>query len=144
MVKRGNLIKSGGRRPESGLNRELMNAVKTEIPARSIQPDVLAAHQEVRCAVRFPLALPLVVSTGRDEHAAVTLNVSASGVLFELDKALRAGQEIQFSLRMPGSILGTPQDVLVHCLGRVVRCSMSHQDQFLAAATIDEYRFGEQ
>jgi PilZ domain len=120
-----------------------MNVVKTEIPTGSTLPDALAAHQEVRCAVRFPLVLPVVLSAGREELVAVTRNVSASGVLFELEKALRAGQEIQFSLRMPGSILGTPQDVLVHCLGRVVRCSMS-QDQFLAAATIDEYRFGEQ
>ena len=120
-----------------------MNAVNTAIPTRSTQPDVSAAHQEVRCAVRFPLVLPVVVSTGHDEHVAVTRNVSASGVLFELGRALRAGQDIQFSLRMPGSILGTPQDVLVHCLGRVVRCSKS-QDQFLAAATIDDYRIGEQ
>jgi len=44
---------------------------------------------------------------------------------------------------MPGAVLGTPKDVLVHCLGRVVRCSIS-QTQYLAAATIDEYRFTEQ
>lgn len=120
-----------------------MGVVKTEIPTRSILPDAVVARQEVRCAVRFPLVLPVVISTGHEEYVALTRNVSASGVLFELDKALRAGQEIQFSLRMPGSVLGTHQDVLVHCLGRVVRCSMS-QNQFLAAATIDEYRFGEQ
>jgi len=56
---------------------------------------------------------------------------------------LQVRQEIHFSLRMPGTVLGTPHDVLVHCLGRVVRCSMS-QNQYLAAATIDEYQFGEQ
>jgi hypothetical protein len=56
---------------------------------------------------------------------------------------LQVRQEIHFSLRMPGAVLGTPHDVLVHCLGRVVRCSMS-QNQYLAAATIDEYQFGEQ
>jgi len=33
--------------------------------------------------------------------------------------------------------------VLVHCVGRVVRCSMS-QDKYLVAATIDEYQFAEQ
>jgi len=32
--------------------------------------------------------------------------------------------------------------VLVHCTGRVVRCSLS-QTQYLAAATIDDYRFAE-
>jgi hypothetical protein len=44
---------------------------------------------------------------------------------------------------MPGAVLGTPHDVLVHCLGRVVRCSMS-QTQYQVAATIDEYKFAEQ
>ena len=53
------------------------------------------------------------------------------------------GWTFDFSLRMPGDVLGTPHDVLVHCLGRVVRCSLS-QSQYLAAATIDEYQFAEQ
>jgi len=101
------------------------------------------SRQEVRCAVRFPLELPVMLSTGNWEISAFTRNISASGVLFELDRDLDAGLDIRFSLRMPGPILGTPHDVLVHCLGRVVRCSIS-QTQHLAAATIDEYQFVEQ
>jgi PilZ domain len=99
--------------------------------------------QEVRCAVRFPLCLPVVLSAGKDEIAASTLNVSASGVLFEVGRHLSVGLGIRFSLRMPGTVLGTSRDVLVHCIGRVVRCSIS-QNQYLAAATIDEYQFAEQ
>lgn len=101
------------------------------------------AAQEVRCAVRFPLSLPVVVRSGRREHTALTRNVSASGVLFEMTAPLGIGQGIYFSLRMPGAILGTPHDVLVDCRGRVVRCSKS-QTQAQVAATIDEYRFVEQ
>jgi hypothetical protein len=93
--------------------------------------------------VRFPLTLPVVLSSGHGEIAAVTRNVSASGVLFELDSPVQAGLEIRFSLRMPGAVLGTPRDVLVHCQGRVVRCSMN-QSHYQAAATIDEYQFAEQ
>jgi hypothetical protein len=120
-----------------------MNALKTanSTPPANLAPVV--ARQEVRCAVRFPLALPVVLSTGNGDIAALSRNVSASGVLFELDRSLPAGQDIQFSLRMPGQVLGTLNDVLVHCLGRVVRCSLS-QTQYLAAATIDEYQFAEQ
>jgi len=99
--------------------------------------------QEVRCAVRFPLNLPVVISAGKSEYSALTSNVSASGVLFEMNSPLRVGEGIDFSLRMPGSILGTPNDVLVHCHGRVVRCSVS-QSQSQVAATIDEYEFVEQ
>ena len=100
-------------------------------------------RQEVRCAVRFPLALPVVVSTGGGDFTALTRNISASGVLFTLDRAMAVGQDVRFSMRMPHAILGTPQDVLVHCTGRVVRCSSSHNEH-LAAATIDEDRFAEQ
>jgi hypothetical protein len=99
--------------------------------------------QEVRCAVRFPLSLPVVIKSQRREHLAQTRNVSASGVLFEMDDSLRVGEHIAFSLRMPGSIMGTLHDVLVDCTGRVVRCSKS-QAQTQVAATIDEYRFVEQ
>ena len=100
-------------------------------------------RQEVRCAVRFPLALPLVLSTADGEFPALTKNISASGVLFSLDRSLMVGQDLRFSMRMPHAILGTPQDVLVHCTGRVVRCSTGHNEH-LAAATIDEYQFAEQ
>ncbi len=68
---------------------------------------------------------------------------SASGVLFEMSTPLQVGLNINFSLRMPGAVLGTPHDVLVHCSGRVVRCCIS-QSQYQAAATIDEYQFAEQ
>jgi hypothetical protein len=100
-------------------------------------------QQEVRCAVRFPLELPVVLSNGGGEFVAETRNISASGALFALTQKLEPGMEIRFSLRMPGSVLGVPQDVLVHCHGRVVRCSISQQ-QYLAAATIDDYQFAEQ
>jgi hypothetical protein len=120
-----------------------MNASKSRlsIPPAAFEPAIVP--QEVRCAVRFPLALPVVLSSGQGEFAALTRNISASGVLFALDRKLQVGLEIRFSLRMPGAVLGTPHDVLVHCRGRVVRCSIS-QTQYLAAATIDEYQFAEQ
>ncbi len=108
----------------------------TEGSTRNTQP------KEVRCAVRFPLALPGVLKKGNEERAVLTRNVSASGVLFEMHDPLKVGEGIDFSIRMPGDYLGAPSDVLVRCSGRVVRCSLS-QGQYQAAATIDEYRFAE-
>lgn len=102
-----------------------------------------APDKEVRCSVRFPLILPVVVACGSREHTALTRNVSASGVLFEMADSLKVGENIHFFLRMPGGVLGTPHDVLVDCQGRVVRCSMS-QSQSQVAATIDDYQFVEQ
>ncbi|MGP8187557.1 MAG: PilZ domain-containing protein [Terracidiphilus sp.] len=93
--------------------------------------------------MRFPLSLPVVLSTGETEIAGLTRNVSASGVLFALDEDLPVGHDVRFSMRMPRAVLGAPHDVLVHCKGRVVRCSSSHNEH-LSAATIDDYRFAEQ
>ena len=120
-----------------------MRSFDSEIVPGSVHLATPAARQEVRCAVRFPLVLPVVITADGVEIAALTRNVSASGVLFEVDRKLQPGMEIRFSLRMPGGVLGTPHDVLVECIGRVVRCSIS-QNMFLAAATIDDYRFAEQ
>lgn len=120
-----------------------MNALKSELSLSTVRAQPAHAIQEVRCAVRFPLSLPVELSVGEAGFAGETRNVSASGVLFGLDRPLTVSQSIQFSMRMPGEVLGTPRDVLVHCVGRVVRCSLS-QKQYLAAATIDEYQFAEQ
>ena len=119
-----------------------MNPSTTELPV-SPQDTGRAPRQEVRCAVRFPLSLPVVLSTDDAEFPAATVNVSASGVLFVTDRKVSSATLIGFSLRMPGEILGTPRDVLVHCRGRVVRCYPS-QTGYHTAATIDEYRFADQ
>jgi len=124
-----------------------MDTLKFETPHSRIHTRIRVeprpSRQEVRCAVRFPLALPALLSSHNEEMVALTRNVSASGVLFEVEGPLEARDEIRFSLRMPGTVLGTPHDVLVHCVGRVVRCCIS-QTQYLAAATIDDYQFSAQ
>jgi hypothetical protein len=114
-------------------------------PGLTVSPTSIGTppRQEVRCAVRFPLSLPVVLSADDQEFSAATVNVSASGVLFVTDRKVPQGTSIGFQLRMPGEILGTPRDVLVHCRGRVVRCYPS-QNGYHTAATIDEYRFADQ
>lgn len=117
--------------------------LKSSVAVFPSPPPGAIQRQEVRCAVRFPLELPLVLHARERELTALTRNVSASGVLFEMAGVLRVGESIAFSMRMPRNVLGTPHDVLVNCRGRVVRCSKSHAQSHIAA-TIDEYRFVEQ
>jgi hypothetical protein len=109
---------------------------------KDVSSTTAASRKEVRCAVRFPLALQAFLSSDQEESRALTRNVSASGVLLEVHEPLPVGQGIDFSIRMPGDVLGAPSDVMVRCHGRVVRC-FSSQGQFQAAATIDDYRFAE-
>jgi len=120
-----------------------MDASKAASPHAPARSRPALERQEVRCVVRFPIALPVVLATGKGDIAALTTNVSASGVVFELESPVPTGLEISFSMRMPGEVLGTPRDVLVNCQGRVVRCS-KNQSNYQAAATIDEYQFAEQ
>jgi len=95
---------------------------------------------EVRCAVRFPIRLPVSVFIGQGEREAWTKNISAGGVLLELDYSLLVGDSVEFAMKMPAAVLGTPNDVVVHCEGRVVRSSASPPG-YQVAAVIDQYRF---
>jgi hypothetical protein len=121
-----------------------MNVSKSALLLSSAHSPLACPQQEVRCAVRFPIALPLILSAGRGKIPALTQNVSASGVFFEMNRPVQAGRKIRFSMRMSSKALGTPHDVLVRCRGRVVRCTQNQSNYYQAAATIDDYQFAEQ
>ena len=96
---------------------------------------------ELRSSVRFPIKLPLAITTeSRQEHVAETENISAGGVLFTVDADMAPGSRIEFSIAMPSTVLGTSSDVMVKCVGRVVRCA-EEGPRKAVAAVIDEYRF---
>lgn len=97
--------------------------------------------QELRSSVRFPIQLPIaVVADRKTKHDAVTTDISAGGVLFQVDADMAVGSEIHFSIVMPASVIGTPNDIHVQCNGRVVRCT-SKKGKRDVAAVIDEYKF---
>jgi PilZ domain len=95
---------------------------------------------ELRAAVRFPLCVPITISTEAGELPAVTENISANGVLFELATALVVGSIVSFTIAMPAEAMGTPTDVVLHCTGRVVRCKPDVKTTHVAAV-IDKYHF---
>ena len=94
----------------------------------------------MRGAVRFPIRLPISVKALGAEHTAETQNISACGVVFQLNSQVEVGSNIEFRIAMPASILGTPTDVLVSGAGRVVRCDSESGHQTVAAV-IDDYHF---
>lgn len=96
--------------------------------------------REVRCAVRFPLRMQVSITTSHGSVEALTRNVSASGVLFEMSELMPLGAEIEFTLKMPGEALGLQAEVHIDCRGRVMR-STREGAVYLTAATIDEYEF---
>lgn len=94
----------------------------------------------MRSAVRFPLELPVSVHAASNELQAVTKDISAGGVLFYMDELVAVGTTIEFTILMPYGVIGTDKDVVVNCVGRVVRCSPEN-GRYAVAAVIDEYGF---
>ncbi len=96
------------------------------------------ATDQVRTAVRFPMKLSLKVITPDGNIDAMTENISANGILFTADILPPVDSRIEFTIQMPAEVMGTPEDLLIQCIGRVVR-HQRHGDDGQAAAIIDEY-----
>ena len=95
---------------------------------------------ELRGSVRFPLKLPVEVRADRSGVAGQTEDISAGGVLFHTRAPMEVGATIRFRIVLPAAVLGTDTDVLVNCLGRVVR-ALDEKGKNAVAAVIDEYGF---
>ena len=98
------------------------------------------SHPDLRNAVRFPLHLPVTLKTSTEEHRAQTIDISAGGILFRTETEVEVGSVVEFTVAMPGDVLGSDRDVLVRCQGRVVRCSEESSGRSVAVV-IDEYKF---
>lgn len=96
--------------------------------------------QELRTAVRFPIQVPVQLKTDGGSTQAKSINVSACGMLFTYNRCLDAGTPIEWDLKMPAGALGTENDVVVHCVGRVVRNYRKGAVEVEIAAVIDRYQ----
>jgi hypothetical protein len=93
-----------------------------------------------RGAARYPLHLRVTLLCDCREIQAVTEDLSASGVLLQVDEPLRVGQEVEFLVGIPAGALEFSVTAAVHCFGRIVRSYFQNGQPF-AAAVIDDYRF---
>ncbi len=72
-----------------------------------------------------------------------TGNVSAAGVYIWLEGEPELGSNIQFEITIPAPEIGSTEDVIVRCNGRVVRSDSpnSMQEKSGVACVIDSYEF---
>ena len=98
----------------------------------------LTGDNPVRTAVRFPMRLPVRMHTDQGEMDAVTENISANGLLFISEHLPDIDSRIEFTIAMPSTVMGSPTDVTIHCVGRVIRHYLDGNEK-KAAAVIDEY-----
>ena len=92
----------------------------------------------VRTSVRFPMQLAVVLATESGPLEALTVDVSANGLLFSADRLPPVGSKVVFTMTMPSAVMGAANDVMIHCTGRIVRHQRA-EDELRAAAVIDEY-----
>lgn len=97
-------------------------------------------YAEMQSAPRFPLHLPVSVKSQSGAYAAETQNISANGVLFAMDRDVPVGSMVDFTILLPGEVVGSRGNVQIDCRGRVVR-SFEDQGRRGVGVVIDEYRF---
>src|ERR1700750_2104316 len=81
---------------------------------------------DVQGASRFPIKLPVAVKSDSGDKNAETQNISAHGVLFQIESDMPVGSMIVFTISFPADVVGSDNDVRVDCRGRVVR---SYEDE---------------
>ena len=99
-----------------------------------------AGYSDMQSAARFPIRLPISVKSESGARVSETQNISANGVLFEMDSSMPVGSRVDFTISLPAEIVGAASDVRVDCRGRVVR-STEEAGRRGVGVVIDEYRF---
>ena len=97
-------------------------------------------YPDMQSAVRFPIKLPVSVKSKSGASAAETQNISANGVLFQVDSEMPVGSLVDFTISLPADVVGAEADVQLDCRGRVVR-NYEEDGRRGVGVVIDEYRF---
>ena len=97
-------------------------------------------YAEMQSAPRFPLHLPVELKSQSGDCVVETQNISANGVLFAMDRDVPVGSIVDFTILLPGDVVGSRSDVQIDCHGRVVR-SFEDKGRRGVGVVIDEYHF---
>jgi hypothetical protein len=104
------------------------------------QQTAIKHYAEMQSAPRFPLHLPVELQSQSGACAAETQNISANGVLFAIDRDVPVGSLVDFTILLPGDVVGSRCNVQIDCHGRVVR-SFEDKGRRGVGVVIDEYHF---
>src|ERR1700677_5332720 len=96
-------------------------ATEQELSSDSQQQTAIKHYAEMQSAPRFPLHLPVELKSQGGPCSAETQNISANGVLFAMDRDVPVGSLVDFTILLPGEIVGSRSNVQIDCHGRVVR-----------------------
>jgi len=114
--------------------------VSTEAGKEITIPMQAGHYEEMQSAPRFPLHLSASVKGQSGALSAETQNISANGVLFAMDNDVPVGSMVDFTILLPGDVVGSKRNVQIDCRGRVVR-SFDDRGRRGVGVVIDEYHF---
>ena len=97
-------------------------------------------YSDMQSAVRFPIKLPVSLHSPAGDSSAETENISANGVLFQMESDMPVGSMVDFTISLPADVVGAEADVQLDCRGRVVR-SFDEGGRRGVGVVIDEYKF---
>jgi hypothetical protein len=115
-------------------------ASEQQLNVEAQQQAAIKHYAEMQSAPRFPLHLPVELKSQSGAHLAETQNISANGVLFAMDRDVPVGSIVDFTILLPGDIVGARSDIQIDCHGRVVR-SFEDKGRRGVGVVIDEYHF---
>lgn len=115
-------------------------ATEQQLTPDSQQQTASKHYVEMQSAPRFPLHLPVELKSQSGDCLAETQNISANGVLFAMDRDVPVGSIVDFTILLPGNVVGSRCDVQIDCHGRVVR-SFEDKGRRGVGVVIDEYHF---
>jgi hypothetical protein len=125
----------------SGTFPDVGSALSQEsVAAKAATKGRTSRYSDIQNAVRFPIKLPIAVKSTSGDRCTETENISANGVLFQVDSDMPVGSMVDFTISLPAEVLGANADVRVACRGRVVRSSEDGGRRGVGVV-IDEYRF---
>ena len=126
--------------PGAELRNDATPGSREEINAQLGKKSRRGRYPDMQSAPRFPIKLPISVKSKSGASATETQNISANGVLFQLDSEMPIGSLVDFTISLPADVVGAPADVQLDCRGRVVR-SFEEDGRRGVGVVIDEYRF---
>jgi hypothetical protein len=153
MANYGRFAEDGNSGAEAGARAEVRSdARKPDSPSGSAEamgpePGQKKAdrvrYPDMQSAVRFPIKLPVSLKSKSGDNLAETQNISANGVLFQVDSEMPIGSLVDFTISLPADVVGAEADVQLDCRGRVVR-NFVEDGRRGVGVVIDEYRFERQ
>jgi hypothetical protein len=127
-------------RNEPSGEERLLRAVSAEAEKDQTVQGNGGHYEDMQSAPRFPLHLSASVKTQGSDYSAETQNISANGVLFAMDRDVPVGSPVDFTILLPGDVVGLVKNVQIDCRGRVVR-SFEDRGRRGVGVVIDEYHF---